>query len=68
MKVKVIHGFRDQHTDEWHEVNETMEVTQKRYKEILEKGKLVEPVTEPKENAETKKRVTRKRGEEIEKR
>lgn len=49
MKVKVVKKFKDKHTRKIHKVNDVLEVSQERYKEILEKGELVEPVGEMEE-------------------
>lgn len=53
MKVKVLEKFRDKYTKRIHKVNDVLEVTEERYKEILQKGKLVEPVAEKTEEAPT---------------
>lgn len=53
MKVKVLKKFRDKYTKRIHKVNDVLEVTEERYKEILQKGKLVEPVAEKTEEVPT---------------
>lgn len=46
MKVKVLKSFRDKHTKKRHNVGDIMEVTEERFAEILEKGPLVEKISE----------------------
>lgn len=63
MKVKVLVRFKDKHTKKIHKVNDVLEVTDERYKEILTKGKLVEEISEeptetPEEPAETPEEPT----------
>ena len=58
MKVKVLKRFKDKHTKEIHKVGDVLDVTKKRYEEILTKGKLVEEIDEehteaPEEPTET---------------
>lgn len=48
MKVKVLESFRDKHTGKNYKVGEVINVTKKRFNEILTVGKLVEEV-EPEE-------------------
>lgn len=49
MKVKVLQKFKDKHTGELHEAGEIIDVTKKRYAEILTVGKLVEEHKEAEE-------------------
>lgn len=44
MKVKVIDSFHDIHGGTLHRRGEVMEVTEERYRQILQSGKYVEPV------------------------
>ena len=60
MKVKVIKGFIDKYTLEYHAENSTFECDEKRYNEIQQKGNLVEIVEKPKAQTETEK-PTKKR-------
>ena len=46
MKARVIKGFRDKYTKEKYEEGTIIDVTKKRYKEILKVDKLVEEVIE----------------------
>ena len=41
MKVKVIKAFIDKHTRKFHDVNEVIEVTEERAKEILSAGEYI---------------------------
>lgn len=56
MKVKVLKRFKDKHTNQIHKVGDMLDVTKKRYEEILTKGKLVEEIDE--EPAETTEEPT----------
>lgn len=66
MKVKVIEAFRDRHTKEIHKVNKEMNITKKRYDEILSVGNFVEVIEEevkeptPKAATKTTKKATKK--------
>lgn len=53
MKVKVIKGFRDKHTNKLHKVNDILTVSKERYDEILTKGKFVEEIKAEKKAAKT---------------
>lgn len=66
MKVKVLAGFKDKYTGKRYYPGETIEVTQKRIDEILEKGKLVEPMPEEKEEGqqEEKPKAKTRKGKE----
>ena len=44
MKVKVIEKFKDKHTKDIHEPGTILNISKKRYEEILEKGKFVEEI------------------------
>ena len=46
MKVKVIKNFKDKHTGEFHKTGKVMNISKKRYEEILTVGKLVEEYKE----------------------
>lgn len=47
MKVKVLQDFRDKYDKNKHyKIGDEIEITKKRYKEILEVGQLVEEVKE----------------------
>ncbi len=46
MKAKVIHEFIDKHTTEIHKVNDILEISEERFEEILQVGKLIEKVAE----------------------
>lgn len=46
--VKVLSGFTDKHTDKKHKKGDVIKgITEKRFNEILETGKLVEAVVQP---------------------
>ena len=56
MDVKVLKGFTDKHTGEKHKKNDVIKnIDEKRFKEILTKGPLVEPVGEKPTPKEEKK-------------
>lgn len=57
MKVKVVRKFRDKHTNLLHEIDETLEITKERFKEInsTAHGTLVEEIKEVKKKKSTKK-------------
>lgn len=63
MKVKVLKRFKDKHTQDIHKVGDVLDVTKKRYEEILTKGKLVEEIvekpTETPKDANDKKKSTK---------
>lgn len=46
MKVRVLDNFKDKHTRKLHKTGDVINVTKKRYAEILTVGKLVEEVVE----------------------
>lgn len=48
MKVKVIEIFRDKYTNEVYKINDEIEITEERFKEINEEYKYVEKVIENK--------------------
>lgn len=52
MKVKVLKVFKDKHNGKIYKVDEEINMTKKRYNEILETGKLVEEIKETKEKAD----------------
>ena len=54
MKVRVLKPFRDKHTNKPHRSGETFECDEKRMKEILAVGPLVEKVPSPEEEAAAK--------------
>lgn len=49
MKVKVLKKFIDKHTGEVYQVGDELNITKKRYKEILSVDKLVEEIVEEKD-------------------
>ena len=60
MKAKVIKEFRDKYTGETYPINKTIEISEKRFAEILSVGRFVEKVSEE-EVAEPKKKPTKKK-------
>ena len=46
MKVRVLKLFQDKYTKEWYKPNQEIEISKKRFDEILEVGKLVEEIKE----------------------
>ena len=56
MKVKVLIPFTDKHTGKKHNKGEIFDVSAKRFNEITEKGKLVEPIDSEKEPETDKKK------------
>ena len=48
MKVKVIEIFRDKYTNKVYKLNDEIEITEKRFKEINEKHNYVEKIIENK--------------------
>lgn len=46
MKVRVLKLFQDKYTKEWYTPNQEIEISKKRFDEILEVGKLVEEIKE----------------------
>lgn len=54
MKVKVIEIFRDKYTNKVYELNDNIEITEERFKEINEKHNYVEKIIENKKNNEKK--------------
>lgn len=54
MKVRVLKPFRDKHTNKPHRSGETFECDERRMKEILAVGPLIEKVPGPEEEAATK--------------
>lgn len=48
MKVKVIETFRDKYTNKVYKINDEIEITEERFKEINEEYKYVEKVIENK--------------------
>lgn len=54
MKVKVLKKFKDKHNGKIYKAGEVIEVTKKRYAEILETAPLVEEVTEEKKEEAAK--------------
>ena len=48
MKVKVIEIFRDKYTNKVYKLNDEIEITEKRFKEINEKHNYVEKIIEDK--------------------
>lgn len=64
MKVKVLERFRDKHTLEIYEAGKVMNMTEKRFKEILAVGQLVEEVIEQNEAEEAPKKKRTKKAEE----
>lgn len=59
MKVKVLERFKDKYTGKVHEADKVMEVTKKRFEEILSVGNYVEEIVEENapEEAPKKKRA-----------
>ena len=48
LDVKVLSGFTDKHTDKKYKKGDVIKgITETRFKEILEKGKLVEEIRQP---------------------
>ena len=54
MKVKVIEVFRDKYTNKVYKLNDDIEVTEERFKEINEKHNYVEKIIENKKNNKKK--------------
>ena len=54
MKVKVIEIFRDKYTNKVYKLNDEIEITEKRFKEINEKHNYVEKIIENKKNNKKK--------------
>lgn len=52
MKVKVIEIFRDKYTNKVYELNDNIEITEERFKEINEKHNYVEKIKENKKKAD----------------
>lgn len=52
MKAKVIEVFRDKYTNKVYTINDKIEITEERFKEINEKHKYVEKVVENKKKAD----------------
>lgn len=52
MKVKVLKRFRDKHSNEIHKVGDILDITKKRYNEILKVDKLIEKVEDDQEEKE----------------
>ena len=52
MKVKVIAKFKDKHTGEIHQKDDVLNITKKRFNEILEVGNFVEMIEEKKEKVD----------------
>lgn len=50
MKVKVLKKFIDKHNGDVYEVGDVLNITKKRYNEILTVDKLVEEIVEEKED------------------
>lgn len=50
MKVIVVTEFRDKHTGELHRIGEGLDITKKRFSEILRVGSFIEEVKEAAEN------------------
>ena len=46
-EVKCLENFRDKHTNKIHKKGDIFKVTEERFNEILEVGKLVEKYTKP---------------------
>jgi len=46
LKVKVVHKFKDKHTGKHYVRGDVLEITEERYKEIIEVGKLVYPIAQ----------------------
>lgn len=64
MKVKVLHTFRDKHTNEIHKKDKEMEISQERFEEILTVGELVEEIKEEvKETSKKAKKTSKKKSE-----
>lgn len=54
MKVKVIEVFRDKYTNKVYKLNDDIEVTEERFKEINQEHKYVEKVVEDKKGNKKK--------------
>ena len=54
MKVKVIEIVRDKYTNKVYELNDNIEITEERFKEINEKHNYVEKIIENKKNNKKK--------------
>ena len=54
MKVKVIEIFRDKYTNEVYKINDEIEITEERFKEINQKHKYVEKIVENKKENKKK--------------
>lgn len=54
MKVKVIEVFRDKYTNKVYKLNDDIEVTEERFKEINEKNNYVEKIVENKKENKKK--------------
>ena len=62
MKVKVVKEFRDKYTGETYPTKKVIEISEKRFEEILSVGAFVERVEEATEKvAEPKKKATKKK-------
>lgn len=57
MKVKVLKRFRDKHTREIHSVGDILEITKKRYNEILKVDKLIEVLEEQEKVEDNQEKV-----------
>lgn len=62
MKAKVLIGFRDKHNGKRYHPGEVIEVTEKRLKEILGKGKLVAQMEDAKTGEEPKEDAPNENG------
>ncbi len=54
MKVKVIEIFRDKYTNKVYKLNDEIEITEERFKEINQKHKYVEKIVENKKENKKK--------------
>lgn len=54
MKVKIIEVFRDKYTNKVYKLNDDIEVTEERFKEINEKHNYVEKIVENKKENKKK--------------
>lgn len=54
MKVKIIETFRDKYTNEVYKVNDEIEITEERFKEINERHNYVEKIIENKKLSQKK--------------